>query len=674
MANFVRRIVSGNKARFKDKQLDMELDLIYLTDHIIVMGFPATGVEGLYRNRREDTKKFLDHRHGKNYWVFNFCPLRENSYPASFFEGRVSRYPFPDHHAPPLAIFPLFVREAREWLSASKDNVAVLHCKAGKGRSGTLACAYLLSLDETPSPPKLQRSMTKKEWAKNRAERVMETVEIDEMDEVLVQEDTSVPSGRDASKPMSEYVGEITLPSTLEPEAENPEPRNKGNGGDGNAAATIIGKPKTETPTSLSPRGGSIADNIDHDGMQDVKDRSKARPFTLEDVLALHTARRMKSPSSPDKKVKHGVSIPSQRRWLNYWSLLLANEAPSAFWQSPLPRVRLREIHVQIRDLGGLKMNLLKIANHIIEKTGSAKYGVHEHGQGPIWVSLARYNDELVELLERWEHHTRAEDGNMGKRRLGTEYMAGTALREIFTDGKWDKSKMIRSFARLGASDSKRPEGGNVVSYKLQPLADQTWEALQEEMQESDRGPDLDPEMRQSLSAAESRAKEITMSAKSSVTDFAHIIDDTNTEKGVILDAAREVRAKLYMGQVFMGWFWFIPAFHMPPPPVDSKQRSLPPTVTNFVLSRKEIDFPIGAGAALVDIDVALEWVIPDLDPVAASRGPPKTQTSGDSAKGTGGEPGGPGGIAGSVVAGVRAVVSDSTGREVVEALEAGEQ
>jgi phosphatidylinositol-3,4,5-trisphosphate 3-phosphatase/dual-specificity protein phosphatase PTEN len=61
------------------------------------MGYPASGFEGYYRNKREDVKKFLDHRHGKNYWIFNFCPLGENSYDASKFEGRVSRYPFPDH-------------------------------------------------------------------------------------------------------------------------------------------------------------------------------------------------------------------------------------------------------------------------------------------------------------------------------------------------------------------------------------------------------------------------------------------------------------------------------------------------------------------------------------------------------------------------------------------------
>ena len=72
-------------------------DLAYITDNVIVMGYPASGIEGLYRNRREDAKRFLEHKHGKNFWVYNLCPLKENSYPASIFDGRVSRYPFPDH-------------------------------------------------------------------------------------------------------------------------------------------------------------------------------------------------------------------------------------------------------------------------------------------------------------------------------------------------------------------------------------------------------------------------------------------------------------------------------------------------------------------------------------------------------------------------------------------------
>ena len=81
--------------------------MVYITDQVIVMGFPAAGIEALYRNRREDAKRFLEHRDGKNFLVFNFCPIKENSYPASVFDGRVSRYPFPDHQYVPYFILPV---------------------------------------------------------------------------------------------------------------------------------------------------------------------------------------------------------------------------------------------------------------------------------------------------------------------------------------------------------------------------------------------------------------------------------------------------------------------------------------------------------------------------------------------------------------------------------------
>ena len=118
MAHYFRRIVSGNQARFTDHDLKIELslyiffsnlpllsphleDLVYVTDQVIIMGYPASGIEGLYRNHKKDAVKFLESRHGNNYWVFNFCPTRERSYDASIFGGRVSRYPFPDHQCVP---------------------------------------------------------------------------------------------------------------------------------------------------------------------------------------------------------------------------------------------------------------------------------------------------------------------------------------------------------------------------------------------------------------------------------------------------------------------------------------------------------------------------------------------------------------------------------------------
>jgi hypothetical protein len=51
---------------------------------------------------------------------------------------------FPDHHAPPLALLCKIVRTLHAWLEADAMNVVVVHCLAGKGRTGTVIAAYLL--------------------------------------------------------------------------------------------------------------------------------------------------------------------------------------------------------------------------------------------------------------------------------------------------------------------------------------------------------------------------------------------------------------------------------------------------------------------------------------------------------------------------------------------------
>ncbi|KAI6104369.1 hypothetical protein F5141DRAFT_1129519 [Pisolithus sp. B1] len=78
------------------------------------------GLEGIYRNRQADVQRFLSARHGQDFWVFNFCPIMENSYDESVLDGRVSRYPFPDHNAALHSSFLMqFVRfVTRERISA----------------------------------------------------------------------------------------------------------------------------------------------------------------------------------------------------------------------------------------------------------------------------------------------------------------------------------------------------------------------------------------------------------------------------------------------------------------------------------------------------------------------------------------------------------------------------
>ncbi|KAF9457558.1 phosphatases II [Collybia nuda] len=559
MANYIRRLVSGDKARFKDGKLNMELDLIYLTDQVIIMGYPATGIEGLYRNRREDTKRFLEHRHGKNYWIFNFCPIRENSYDPSFFDGRVSRYPYPDHHAPPLAVMPLLAREMRAWLSGSPDRVAVLHCKAGKGRSGTMACTYLLTLNDTPSPPRLERSYSIKQWAKIRADDAMDIVP-DDVDE---HSTTEVP---------------LTTISDFPEESHN-----------------ILDNPDlTGTPEVLSP-----APTIPVPG--------KSLTSSLKDVLDLHTSRRMKAPSSPGKKLKQGVSIPSQRRWLHYWALILAHEAPSYFWEIPRspgssndkagrPKVRLTEIKLQMRESSGVKINLVRAANIMMGQTNLGKNPTPAtgNGYGHVWISLARYDDNFVDVLERWEKHTRDET-HIGSRKPGTEHLGEEEVGKIFSEGIWDSRKMVRSFARLGpigdgaVVKTQSDKEGKVVTYTLRPLSNESWDDLRDTLQNEDKKLDPAPE-----------GANIPASESNSISDLTQ----GTSSRGVILDASREVRVKLYMGQVFMGWIWFIPAFHLPERTFASGQET-----TRFSFTRKEVDFPLGVGSEIISVEICLEWL-----------------------------------------------------------------
>lgn len=125
-------------------------------------GLPAHGIEALYRNDRHTVREFLTSRYGEHYRIFNFCPRFENEYDAAYFNNQVSRYPFPDHHPPPLSLIPLAVRRMHDWMLQDEKNVIVIHCKAGKGRSGTMCCCYLLSLPALPPPPQLPQNISAK--------------------------------------------------------------------------------------------------------------------------------------------------------------------------------------------------------------------------------------------------------------------------------------------------------------------------------------------------------------------------------------------------------------------------------------------------------------------------------------------------------------------------------
>jgi phosphatidylinositol-3,4,5-trisphosphate 3-phosphatase and dual-specificity protein phosphatase PTEN len=96
--NLVKKFVSKKKNRFQEDGFD--LDLSYITDQIIAMGFPANEFEGIYRNHMVDVQNFLQKRHQNKFKVYNLCS--EKKYDISNFEGRVEHFPFDDHNPPPF--------------------------------------------------------------------------------------------------------------------------------------------------------------------------------------------------------------------------------------------------------------------------------------------------------------------------------------------------------------------------------------------------------------------------------------------------------------------------------------------------------------------------------------------------------------------------------------------
>lgn len=70
--------------------------------------------------------------------------MTESHYDYTKFEGKVKFFGWLDHHAPPLTLLYEIVLDMDQFLSENENNVAAVHCKAGKGRTGTVICAYLL--------------------------------------------------------------------------------------------------------------------------------------------------------------------------------------------------------------------------------------------------------------------------------------------------------------------------------------------------------------------------------------------------------------------------------------------------------------------------------------------------------------------------------------------------
>nr|XP_056712859.1 phosphatidylinositol 3,4,5-trisphosphate 3-phosphatase TPTE2-like [Euleptes europaea] len=142
-----RRMVSENKRRYLKDGFD--LDLTYITARVIAMSFPSSGQQSFYRNPILEVVRFLDTKHEDHYKVYNLCS--EQGYDPLYFHYRVERFFIDDHNVPALEEMLRFTANVREWMNQDPKNIIVIHCKGGKGRTGTMVCTWLIDSNQFES-------------------------------------------------------------------------------------------------------------------------------------------------------------------------------------------------------------------------------------------------------------------------------------------------------------------------------------------------------------------------------------------------------------------------------------------------------------------------------------------------------------------------------------------
>uniref|UniRef100_A0A3Q1IQ34 Uncharacterized protein n=1 Tax=Anabas testudineus TaxID=64144 RepID=A0A3Q1IQ34_ANATE len=114
-----------------------EVDLVYITERIISVSFPACAEEHSYATNLKEVTSMLRSKHGENYLMLNLSEWRSDLSKLNH------KFGWPDHHAPALDKICSMCKAIDTWLNGEQHNVVVLHNKGNRGRTGVVVAAYM---------------------------------------------------------------------------------------------------------------------------------------------------------------------------------------------------------------------------------------------------------------------------------------------------------------------------------------------------------------------------------------------------------------------------------------------------------------------------------------------------------------------------------------------------
>uniref|UniRef100_A0A4W6F4U4 Uncharacterized protein n=1 Tax=Lates calcarifer TaxID=8187 RepID=A0A4W6F4U4_LATCA len=114
-----------------------EVDLVYITERIISVSFPAAAEEQSYTTNLKEVATMLRSKHGEHYLMLNLSERRNDLSKLNH------KFGWPDHHAPALDKICSMCKAIDTWLNGDARNVVVLHNKGNRGRTGVVVAAYM---------------------------------------------------------------------------------------------------------------------------------------------------------------------------------------------------------------------------------------------------------------------------------------------------------------------------------------------------------------------------------------------------------------------------------------------------------------------------------------------------------------------------------------------------